>query len=264
MAEPKYTNKLKGTRVLIVGGTSGLGYGVAEALLEHSAAHIIISSSNPTRVKDTISTLKKSYPNASTKIDGFPCNLGDEATLEQNIKELFEKLPLEGQKLDHVVYTAGDSLATKKLAEVDFAFIKKAGMVRFFAPLLVAKQAANYLNASAASSFTLTTGGVAEHPIPDWTVVGSYATGLMGMARSLALDLKPIRVNAISPGAVDTQLWKGMSEEQKEKMFEGLKSTMTTGGIGQVVDVVESYLYVMKDKNVSGSVISTNGGHLVM
>ena len=264
MSQAKYTNKLQGTRVLIIGGTSGLGYGVAEALLEHSAAHIIISSSNPTRVNDIISTLQKSYPNTTTKLDGIPCNLGDEATLEQNITSLFTNLPLNGQKLDHVVYTAGDSLATKKLSEVDFAFIKKAGMVRFFAPLLVAKHAASYLNVSAASSFTLTTGGVAEHPIPDWTVVGSYATGLMGMARSLALDLKPVRVNAISPGAVDTELWKGMTEEQKQTMFEGLKSSMTTGRIGQVVDVVESYLYVMKDRNVSGSVISTNGGHLVM
>ena len=166
--------------------------------------------------------------------------------------------------MDHVVYTAGDKLAQMSLSTVDMAKIKQAGMVRFFGPMLVGKIAPAYMNKGPESSIVLTTGAVSERPIPDWTVVGSYATGLHGMTRQLALDLKPLRVNLVSPGAVDTDLWQDMSEEQKQGLFKHFSSRMTTGTVGKVMDLAESYLYLMRDQNISGAIISTSGGHLLM
>ena len=192
---------------------SGIGFGVAEALVENGSV-VTVSSSNATRVQETVEKLKKSYPSASSRISGHACNLGDEATLEDNVKALFEKVG----KLDHVVFTAGDSLAQMELATVDMEKMKKAGMVRFFAPLMVAKYAAKYLSEGPNSSIVLTTGAVSERPISGWSVIGSFATGLQGMTRGLALDLKPIRVNLVSPGAVKTELWRDMSEEQQSQM----------------------------------------------
>ena len=203
----KYTQKLKGSKVLVIGGSSGtsllyhiaatisqtdeiigIGYSVAEALVENGS-EVIVSSSNPSRVEKTVSTLKKAYPSASSKISGHACNLGEESTLEKNVVELFEKVG----KLDHVIYTAGDALASMSIEDVDLEKIKKAGMVRFFGPLLVGKIAPKYLSKGPESSIIFTTGAVAERPIPNWTVINSYATGLQGMTRGLALDLKPIR-----------------------------------------------------------------------
>lgn len=94
-------------------------------------------------------------------------------------------------------------------------------------------------------------------------MLGSYAGGHHTMARGLALDMKPIRVNAVSPGAVDTPLW-AMPEAEKQEIFRGFEKKMVTGRIAQVEDVVEAYLYCLKDRNVTGSVISTNGGTLLM
>jgi NAD(P)-dependent dehydrogenase (short-subunit alcohol dehydrogenase family) len=82
--------------------------------------------------------------------------------------------------------------------------------------------------------------------------------------RNLALDLKPIRVNLISPGAVDTDLWGDMDEEKKRDFFASIAKVTTTGKVAGVESVAEAYLYAMKDENLSGSVISTNGGHLLM
>ncbi|KAI1619893.1 3-oxoacyl-reductase [Exophiala viscosa] len=263
MASHKYTTRLAGTSVLIVGGTSGLGFGVAEALVEHGASNLYLSSSREAKVNASIDRLKKSYPDAKTNIVGLACDLGTEETLESNIKDLFNKIDT---KLDHIVFTAGDPLGMKPLADVDLAFFKKCGMVRFFAPFFVTKYGASHLNPGVNSSITITTGAVAEHPNNNWTTVASYAAGLQGMTRNLALELKPIRVNLIQPGAVETELWDGAfeNEEDKAKALKAFGDKMATGQVGQVEDVTESYLYAMKDRNVTGTVIRTDGGSFVM
>ncbi|KAK4989787.1 hypothetical protein LTR50_002961 [Elasticomyces elasticus] len=255
----KYTQKLKDSRVLVIGGSSGIGYGVAEACLEHGA-HVTISSSNPARIDAAIKKLQSTYPSCSSKISGHVCNLGDESTLEDNVKELFGKVG----KLDHIAYTAGDSLAILPLARASMVQIRQAGMVRFFAPLMVAKHGVGALARSPSSTITLTTGSVAERPIPDWTIIGSYCAGLQAMARGLALDLAPVRVNLVSPGVVDTELWAGMPEGQKAEMMEAVEKKLPTGRAGRVEDVAEAYLYAMKDRNLTGSMISTNGGGLIV
>ena len=120
------------------------------------------------------------------------------------------------------------------------------------------------MNPGPKSSITLTTGGVAERPNPKWTVVNSYATGLQGMVRGMALDLKPIRVNLVCPGAVDTELWSGMSEEQKKGFFKMMEEKLPVGKVGSVEDVAETYLYLMRDRNTTGTQVVTTGGHLLV
>ena len=131
-------------------------------------------------------------------------------------------------------YTAGDALATIPIAEITMEKAKKAGMVRYFGPLMVAKHAPKYLNPGPASSIILTTGSVSEKPIPGWAAVNGYATALHGLNRGLALDLKPIRVNLISPGAVDTDLWAGLPKEAREARFKAFAEHSATGIVGQV------------------------------
>ena len=219
-----------------------------------------ISSSQQARVDAAVERLKKAYPSAISRTAGYACGLGDEDTLEKNVESLFEKV---GQ-LDHIIYSAGDRLASMPLQDATLAKIKQAGMVRFFAPLIVAKVGSRYLSAGPQASITLTTGAVSEKPIAGWSVVGSYASGLHAMTRGLALDLKPVRVNLISPGAVDTELWDHMPPEQREKTLERLGKHSATGKIGQPEDVAEAYLYCLRDWNLTGSMISTNSGSLLL
>ena len=255
----KYSNKLAGARVLIIGGSSGIGYCVGEACLEFGAS-VIISSSQQSRIDSSIDQLLKTYPSARGRIAGYACDLSS-PSVETNIVKLLEQCG--GPQFDHIVHTAGDRLATLKLEDATLESIQKAAMVRFNSPLLLAKHAPKYLNPGPASSITLTTGVISSKPNKDWSIVASYATGLHGMMRNLALDLAPIRVNLVSPGVVLTPLWDGMPKERVESLMESTKDKCTTGAVGKPEDVAESYLYVMRDWNVSGSVIDTNGGYLL-
>ena len=255
----KYSNKLAGARVLIIGGSSGIGYCVAEACLEFGAS-VIISSSQQSRIDSSINQLLKAYPSARGRIAGYPCDLSS-PSVEANIEKLLDRCG--GPKFDHIVHTAGDQLATLKLEDATLDSIQKAAMVRFNSPLLLAKHAPRYLNPGPASSITLTTGVISRKPNKDWSIVASYATGLHGMTRNLALDLAPVRVNLISPGPVLTPLWDHMSTEKKDAFLESAAGRCATGEVGKPEDVAESYLYVMRDRNVSGSVVDTNGGSLL-
>ncbi|KAL5340570.1 hypothetical protein BJX70DRAFT_396554 [Aspergillus crustosus] len=260
--QQKYTTKLQHTRILIIGATSGLGYGCAEALLEHNVSSLILSSSSQRNLDTTISKLRTLYPSSSTTttITGIECNLADEGNLESNIKSLFSKIGI----VDHIIFTAGDAPLLTPLHETDFSTIKQAGMVRFFAPLLVAKYGPSHLSPSPRSSITLTSGVSAEKPIPGWTVTSSYLSGLHGMMRGLALDLKPVRVNLVSAGGVDTAMWDVLGAEGKKDVIRGLGEMTTTGRVGQVEDLVEGYLFCMRDGNLSGSVVASNGGRLLV
>ncbi|KAK1916207.1 hypothetical protein P3342_004023 [Pyrenophora teres f. teres] len=242
--QTKYTNKLTGSRVLIIGGSSGIGFTVAEACIEHGAL-VTISSSNPERFSKAVARLQESYPSAKDRIWGLKVDLGNQETLEEELKGLFEKT---------VETMGGESIQT----------IQRAGTVRFFAPLLLAKHIPTYLHARPTSSYILTTGVVAEKPMPNWSVIASYAGAAYSMVRGLALDLKPIRVNGVSPGAVDTEIWDGYGPEVKAKILESMGAKMATGKVGRPEDVAESYLGLLKDGNVDGVVVRSDGGSIVM
>jgi NAD(P)-dependent dehydrogenase (short-subunit alcohol dehydrogenase family) len=101
---------------------------------------------------------------------------------------------------------------------------------------------------------------VAESPRPNWSAVASYASGLHGMTRNLALDLKPIRVNLVSPGAILTELWDSLPEEGRQLVIKRSGEKSFTGKIGMPEDVAEAYLWLMKDANVTGTVVTSDSG----
>ncbi|KAF2154952.1 NAD(P)-binding protein [Myriangium duriaei CBS 260.36] len=260
----KYTNKLKDKRFLIVGGSAGIGYGVAEAVVE-LGGYAIVSSSQKSRVEAAVSELQSSYPSKKDRVSGFAYSMGDQSVLEKNVVSLLNDSTQSGsKKLDHIVWTAGDSLAVIPLSELSLDKLQQAGTVRFYGPVMLAKHAPKYLNPGPASSIVLTTGSVSQKPIPGWSAIGAYATALHGLNRGLALDLKPLRVNLVSPGAVNTPLWDGLPEEHRKQMFKASEEKSTTGRVGRVEDVVEAFLFAMKDQNCSGELIGTNSGALLV
>lgn len=150
--------KLLNKHVLVIGGTSGIGFGVAEASLA-SGAQVTVSSSNQSRVDATVEKLKAEFP--GQKVAGHACDLS-KPTVEQDLETLFSKVG----KVDHLVFSAGDKLAAAPIQEITYEKIIAAGQVRFIAAFLAAKVGSKYLNPGPYSSITLTTGSVSQKPRP--------------------------------------------------------------------------------------------------
>lgn len=103
--------------------------------------------------------------------------------------------------LDQLVFAAGNPIEHRPTSEIELEFIQSCDHVRFVAPILIGKLAPRFFKRHWKSSITFTSGKVTEKPLPLYTVFAAYAAGLGGATRNLALDLKPIRVNQVNPGA---------------------------------------------------------------
>ncbi|CAG9955272.1 unnamed protein product [Clonostachys rosea f. rosea IK726] len=260
----KYLNKLQGQRVLILGGSSGIGFAVAEAAVEHGAK-VIISSSNPARVQSAIERLQKhaqATQNAPDGIHGKACDVANADTVERNLIDLLDFSTAEG-KLDHVVYTAGNGISIPILANTSLDEIYAASIVRQHAPTLLAKHLPNYVTQSTNSSFTLTSGSYARRPGQNWSIIAGIGAAVEGLTRGFAVDIKPIRVNAVRLGIIPTEFFEHIPEEQRQIFIEASTRDNVMGKLGKPEEVAEAYLYSLKDTFATGSIITTNGGQLI-
>src|ERR1700753_2371509 len=134
----KFLNKLQNKRILIFGGTSGLGYAVAEGAVEFGA-HVTVSGSNQERLNKTVERLKGSYPDVpNNRIGTYACDLSDADTLELNIKTLLINVTSDGkEKLDHIVFTAGDTPPMNPVSSADIKAFRQSGVVRVLEQIMI-------------------------------------------------------------------------------------------------------------------------------
>ena len=253
----KYTSKLLNARVLVIGGTSGIGFCIAEAALEHGAI-VIVAGSSEAKLSKTLKRLKTAYPAFEARVTGYTCDLSQTEQLEVNLEKLLKAAAAEST-IDHITFTAGPALNICPVSDVTPEIIHKTGAVRFLGPLHLGKLAPKYLSSGPYSSITLTGGTNTDKPMPGWTLQASYGAAIQGMTRGLAVDLKPVRVNMVSPGAVHTELFGDIGED----LLQRYRSMSLTGTVGRPEDVAEAYIYAMKDKFITGSIIASNGGRLL-
>lgn len=244
--------------VLIIGGTSGMGFAVAELALS-SGCTVAVASSSSTRVASAIERLQASFPEKKSVISGHEIDL-DTPDIEARLTALFEKVTGKGTKLlDHVILTAGRVPNVKSLKETDIIEALSKPQLPYAAQLSVGKLAPTYLKKSYTSSITLTGGRVADKPIPNYALYSALASGLHGLVKGLALDLAPIRVNLVSPGATKTEMWG----EHREMIAKSMGEKALLGKVGSAEEVAECFGYLMRNGDATGSVVRSEGGAIL-
>jgi NAD(P)-dependent dehydrogenase (short-subunit alcohol dehydrogenase family) len=168
-------------------------------------------------------------------------------TLERNLEDLLKVATSEGrEKLDHVVFTAGDRLTVTSLVDMTIQWLPT---VRFVAATLLGELLVpSYMTSSAESSITLT-GGV-NTPHSPLSAGGSWHAGsqpVKHLARGFIVDLKPIGVTCVALGAVNTELMQSFFGDRLDAVLKPFKGYDDNGDSGRPEDLAEAYLYCMKD-----------------
>ncbi|KAH7303815.1 putative short chain dehydrogenase/ reductase, partial [Stachybotrys elegans] len=241
---------ITGQSVLVIGGSSGMGFAVAKLALADKL-RVTIASSSESRVQDAVERLKAATPGG--EVAGIAGDLAGEDP-EAELEKIFKAATKDGL-LDHVVYTAGRAQG-KPVSEVDLASSIQMARMPVFVPFLIAKLAPKYLNPGYTSSITFTSGQVAEKPVPGYSVMAALVSASHALTRNLALDLAPRRVNVVAPGPTETELWG----EHASFFREMAVKQSPLGKPGAPSDVAEAYIYLMKNQDATGSIVSTNGG----
>lgn len=230
--------ELIGKRVLVVGGSSGIG--LAAARLAQAAGAIVSTASR-----------SGSAVGGATGLAHFIMDVSNEADVIAKLGDL--------PKFDHLVITAGGAAAApfrgRGSQDAEQAFATKfwgAWRVASHAPL--ADQA----------SITLVSGVFAERPAKRNVAACCANAAIEGLARSLAVELAPVRVNAVSPGLVDTPMWSAMPDDRRAAYFSEMAAKLPAGRICTAEDIAGLILMCMVNPVLTGAVLKADGGYTLV
>jgi NAD(P)-dependent dehydrogenase (short-subunit alcohol dehydrogenase family) len=232
-------------RIVVVGGSSGMGLATARAAALEGAA-VTIASSRRERVDAALEQLPGDCGGAVLDV-----------RVESEVAALFARVG----ELDHLVFTAGDAFAPRPLADLDMTDARSGFDVRFWGAVTVIKYAAPRIRPM--GSIALTTGTVGQRPVPGAALAAAGAGAAEGLVRGLAAELAPLRVNAVRAGAIRTPLWDAVPEPQRDALFSRLAGRTLVGAVGEADEIALAHTYLMKNRYVTGTVLTVDGGLLL-
>ena len=219
------------TRVVVIGGSSGIGLATAR-LCADKGWDVIVASRDPDR--------------ADVEAEKIPLDVTDAAAT----RTLFERLG----SIDHVVSTTV-ARASGPLRELDLDAARHAFETKLWGPL-GAIQAADVRE-----SIVLTSGVLAHTPATGGAATAALNGAVEALVRTLAVELAPVRVNAVCPGIIDTPAWAGMDEAARQGMFDRLAGALPVGRVGTADDLAHAIWLLLTNGFVTGTVLGVDGGH---
>jgi NAD(P)-dependent dehydrogenase (short-subunit alcohol dehydrogenase family) len=233
------SRSLDGARVLVIGRGSGIARAVVEAA-QAAGASVIVAGRDAQKLRDA-------YPDGSVSVETV------DMTDDESIAALAGRL----DSFDHIVCTAS-ARARGTLAELEREQLRLSFDTKVIGPVMVAKHLGPKINSggsivifSGVNAFKISVGflGVA--------ITNGAADTL---TRSLAVEMAPIRVNAISPGIIDTGAWDGLGEERKAELYRHASETNPARRIGQADDIASAVLLCMTNGFLTGVTLKVDGG----
>jgi len=242
----KLNQSLQNKKVIILGGSSGIGFATAKAAAAEGANVVIVSGSQQ-RIENAL----KELPAGSS---GFAIDL----STEENSKRFFET----AGNFDHLVYTAGENISLSKISDLEVNAARSFFNLRYWGAFTAVKYAA--ANLIKGGSINLIGGTAGARPGSGWGLAASICAAMEGFTRAMAIELAPIRVNLVAPGIVKTNLWNSMTETEREDLYTNAGNTLPVGRAGEAEDVAQAFLYLMKQQYGTGQIITVDGGSVLI
>lgn len=233
---------LRNQKVVVVGGSSGMGLAAAKLCASEGAEVTIASRS------------REKLGRAAGEI-GPGCR---QAVLDMTDEEAVEGFFSGLAGLDHLLLVGAGRPAWGPLREVTSKALISAFQTKLLGYFLCAKYAAPVMSPDGSMLFTI--GGAARASIPGTAGLAAVNGGIVAMARTLAKELAPIRVNVVSPGLVDTPAYSWMSEEEREAFYHKMGASLPVGRIGSADDIAAMMIAIIGNGFMSGSIVDVDGG----
>ncbi len=228
---------LAGQKVVVVGGSSGIGLAAAE-MAKAQGAEVVIASRNAERVKS-----------AAGKIGakGIPTDV----TNDQSVTDLFDAVGA----VDHVVVSAAQ-LRTGPFKTVAMEDVRATLEGKLWGAWRCARAA----RIKGGGSLTLVSGFLSIRPRPNSAIVSVANGALESLTRALALELAPVRVNCVSPGIIDTPIRAAMPEAARKEMLDKIAAGLPVKRVGLAQDIAKQILAFMDNGFMTGSIVYLDGG----
>jgi len=238
------TASLNGKRVVVIGGSTGVGFAVADAALAEGAS-VVVGSSQADKVAAAVAKL-------GAGAGGYVVDVGDEASVEA----FFEKVGA----FDHLVFTAGDWGRSfyAPVRDLDIVETQASLRVRFWGALAAVKHGCRIIAQD--GSITLTGGMLAHRPMKGAPVVTAMAGAIEHLTVGLSMDLAPVRVNAVCLGMIGTDRTLTMPEARLKAYTSRLPLPRT----GDPAEAAQAYIYLMRGGYTTGQVVTVDGGGAVV
>jgi NAD(P)-dependent dehydrogenase (short-subunit alcohol dehydrogenase family) len=231
--------KLNHARVLVVGGSSGIGLATAAAASDAGAAVTIVSRSQ-TKLESAVNALGKAAR-------AVALDTGDVAAVERFFSD---EAPW-----DHIVVSAAQT-PSGPVRSLGLADAKIAMESKFWGAYHVARAA----KIREGGSLTFISGFLSVRPSANSVLQGAINAALEALARGLALELAPVRVNAVSPGLIATPLWSGIPNDKREAMFASVAQRLPARRVGQPEDIANAVMFLVTTPFATGSTVRVDGG----
>ena len=233
------TPQLTGQTVVVIGGTRGIGLETAR-LARSEGAEVIIAARDPDRLQSVGLELGAS-------IAAF------DATDLDRLGQFFDELP--GQ-IDHVLVT-GPGPYYAPLADLDFAEAHRNYDAHVLLAVQVARASVGKVRPGGTLLFMSGTGG---RRAASGALITAHTAAVPALARNLALELAPVRVNVIAAGFVDTPLSAALLGERLDERREELRTTLPIGRVVGPEDVAALAVHLMTNTAITGATVDIDGG----
>jgi NAD(P)-dependent dehydrogenase (short-subunit alcohol dehydrogenase family) len=234
--------------VVVIGGSSGMGLAVARRCLAEGAS-VVIAGRSRERLDAAVAELAR-----PDRLLAVTADIGDRA----QVQALFER----AGTVSHLVVTAAD-LPYGPVTALTEDSLMRAVRSKLLGPFFAAQLAAPRMTAG--GSITFTSGIAAYRPAPGGALAAMANGALESMVRAFALELAPVRVNAVSPGWVDTPLWDRLAApDARQARLSQMAARLPGNRIAEPADIANAIGFLIDDDFVTGTVLHAEGGQLLV
>jgi NAD(P)-dependent dehydrogenase (short-subunit alcohol dehydrogenase family) len=229
------------TTTLILGGTSGVGLATAR-LLAASGATVHVAGRGTERLREIAQT--------DPQLVGHQVDATDRDAVERLARSL--------GRIDQLILAFSGSEGMGPIATLDLSMLRRAYDAKFWGYLTSIQAVLPHL--APEGSITVLGAVSARAAMAGTAGIGSLNAAVEALVKPLAVELAPIRVNAVSPGVVDTPWWSGFPDGVRREFFAQTAAALPTGRIAGPEDIAEAVVFVARNANMTGTVIEADGG----